>query len=178
MPRFLHPFLDQTNHPDPKNHRALPSGWTTNRQHTFPCPATIAACSEAELRACGMGFRAPALRAAAGRIADGTLALDDLTRLPTAEARQRLTALPGVGDKIANCVLLFAYGAPDAFPMDVWILKALRELYFHGRTVRRSDLDRFVSTHFGPHAGYAQQYLFHYMRIHSGPKTRHTPAPV
>ncbi len=158
--------------------KALAPGWNVNRARTFPCPATIAACSEAELRECGMGFRAPALRAAAGRIADGTLVLDDLARLSTAEARQRLIELPGVGDKIANCVLLFAYGAQDAFPMDVWILKALRELYFHGREVGRSGLDAFVRAHFGPHAGYAQQYLFHYMRVHLGRKTRHTPAPV
>jgi N-glycosylase/DNA lyase len=147
-------------------------------ERSFPCPATIAACSEAELRECGMGFRAPALRAAASRVADGKLVLDDLTRLPTVEARQRLLELPGVGEKIANCVLLFAYDAPDAFPVDVWILKALRELYFPGRSVRRSDLDAFVQSHFGPHAGYAQQYLFHYIRVHLGRKTRHTPAPV
>lgn len=158
--------------------KVLPSGGSTNRQRAFPCPATITACSEAELRECGMGFRAPALRAAAGRIADGTLVLDDLARLSTTEARQRLIELPGVGDKIANCVLLFAYGAQDAFPMDVWILKALRELYFHGRQVGRTDLDAFVRAHFGPHAGYAQQYLFHYMRVHLGRKTRHTPPPV
>jgi N-glycosylase/DNA lyase len=158
--------------------KALAPRHSVTRERTFPCPATIAACSEAELRECGMGFRAPALRVAASRIAEGTLVLDDLTRLSTAEARQRLVELPGVGDKIANCVLLFAYGAQDAFPMDVWILKALRELYFHGRPVSRSDLDAFVHSHFGPRAGYAQQYLFHYMRVHLGRKTRHTPAPV
>ena len=152
----------------------LPDPPGVPRVCAFPSPETIAACSEADLRACKMGFRAPALLATARRIADQILVLDDLVGLPTAEGRRRLIDLPGVGEKIANCVLLFAYGAQDAFPMDVWVVKALRELYFPGRSVNRSELGAFVRSHFGPHAGYAQQYLFHYMRVHLGRKNRQT----
>jgi N-glycosylase/DNA lyase len=72
--------------------------------------------------------------------------------------------LPGVGNKIANCVLLFACGFQQAFPVDVWVMKALRQLYFPRRHVSAKRLARFTATHFGPNAGYAQQYLFHYMR--------------
>ena len=72
--------------------------------------------------------------------------------------------LPGVGRKIADCVLLFAYGFQSAFPVDVWVIKALRQLYFPRRRVSLPRLHRFAATHFGPCAGYAQQYLFHYMR--------------
>jgi N-glycosylase/DNA lyase len=143
------------------------------RAWTFPRPETIAACSEADLRGCKMGFRAPALQAAARRIVERTLVLDDLFGLPTAEARQKLITLPGVGEKIANCVLLFALGAQDAFPMDVWILKALRDLYFPNRTINRSELGAFVQSHFGPYAGFAQQYLFHYIRVHLPRPIRH-----
>jgi len=75
-----------------------------------------------------------------------------------------LIKLPGVGNKIANCVLLFAYGFQEAFPVDVWILKALRQLYFPRRRPSPRRLRRFTATHFGLNAGYAQQYLFHYMR--------------
>ena len=74
-------------------------------------------------------------------------------------------AIPGVGPKIADCVLLFAYGFQSAFPVDVWVIKALRELYFRGRRVKIQRLQRFSKSHFGPFAGYAQQYLFHYMRL-------------
>jgi N-glycosylase/DNA lyase len=75
-----------------------------------------------------------------------------------------LLTLPGVGNKIADCVLLFAYGFQEAFPVDVWIIKALHELYFPKRRPKLPRLRRFSQTHFGPHGGYAQQYLFHYMR--------------
>jgi N-glycosylase/DNA lyase len=130
----------------------------------FPSPAQIAAASEADLRACKMGFRAPSLRAAARAIDSGTLYLESLRKLDYAAARERLMTLHGVGGKIADCVLLFAYGFDSAFPLDVWVKRALQELYFPKRRVSDQRLEKFSATHFGPHAGYAQQYLFHYMR--------------
>jgi N-glycosylase/DNA lyase len=151
-------------------HPLLPAAWT------FPSPQTLATCSEAELRSCKMGFRAASLLAAARRVVDGSLALHKLSTLPTAEARAQLVELPGVGEKIANCVLLFAFGAQDAFPVDVWVMKALRQFYFPNRQVSPRELAAFVNTHFGPHAGYAQQYLFHYMRVHNRPQILHYPA--
>jgi N-glycosylase/DNA lyase len=72
--------------------------------------------------------------------------------------------LPGVGRKIADCVLLFAYGFSEVFPVDVWVTKALRQLYFAKRRPTAKRLQRFSETYFGPQAGYAQQYLFHYVR--------------
>jgi N-glycosylase/DNA lyase len=133
-------------------------------QFAFPSPEKITRVTEAQLRACKMGFRAPHLLAAARQIADGKLDLERLRHLPLAEARGELMTLRGVGGKIADCVLLFAYGFDGAFPVDVWVERALRELYFPRRRVSAKRLQRFAATHFGPHAGYAQQYLFHYMR--------------
>ena len=132
--------------------------------YSFPTAARLARATEAELRACKMGFRAPYLLAAARAIDSGELALERLRRLPVDEAREQLMELPGVGAKIANCVLLFAYGFQAAFPVDVWVAKALRQLYFPRRRVTTPRLHRFARAHFGPNAGYAQQYLFHYMR--------------
>ncbi|MGA2029590.1 MAG: DNA glycosylase [Verrucomicrobiota bacterium] len=132
--------------------------------HQFPSPQRIAALTEAELRACKMGFRAPNLLAAARQIADGKFDLEKIRRLDYAEARAELMKLRGVGGKIADCVLLFAYGFDSAFPVDVWIERALQRLYFPRRRASEPRLRRFAATHFGPHAGYAQQYLFHYMR--------------
>jgi N-glycosylase/DNA lyase len=134
------------------------------RYNSFPTPQRIAALTEKELRACKMGFRAPNLLAAARQIADGAFDLEKIRWLDYAEARAELMKLRGVGVKIADCVLLFAYGFDSAFPVDVWIERALQRLYFPRRRASEPRLRRFAATHFGPHAGYAQQYLFHYMR--------------
>ena len=142
----------------PQNHQPV---------YCFPLPGRIAAAGESELRACKMGFRAPNLRATAEMIAGGTVDLRRLSALPVGEARDALMRLPGVGRKIADCVLLFAYGFQDAFPVDVWVMKALRRLYFPRRHVSLKRLHEFAATHFGPYAGYAQQYLFHYARVHA-----------
>ncbi len=133
--------------------------------HAFPPAERLANASEAELRKCKMGFRAPNLLAAARQIANGELDLTSLQSMGVHNARAHLMALPGVGPKIANCVLLFAYGFQQAFPVDVWVMKALRQLYFPKRRPSPARLSRFVDTHFGANAGYAQQYLFHYMRL-------------
>jgi N-glycosylase/DNA lyase len=137
--------------------------------YSFPSAAQIAGLSEADLRACKMGFRAPYLRAAAQAIEAREVDLEHVRTLSCPAARLSLTRLPGVGDKIANCVLLFAYGFAEAFPVDVWVMKALRELYFPRRRPTPVRLRRFVETYFGPNAGYAQQYLFHFMRTHRRP---------
>jgi N-glycosylase/DNA lyase len=135
-----------------------------NLLFSFPTPQRLASCSEAELRACKMGFRAPNLLAAARQIADGKFDLEKIRRLDYGGARAELMQLRGVGGKIADCVLLFAYGFDSAFPVDVWIERALQRLYFPRRRASGPRLRRFAATHFGPHAGYAQQYLFHYIR--------------
>ena len=133
--------------------------------YSFPRFTRVAEVSEADLRECKLGFRAPYLLATARKLRDVEMNLAALSELPLAEARAKLVELPGVGLKIADCVLLFAYGFPGAFPVDVWIMKALRQLYFPRRRVKLPRLRRFSQTHFGPNAGYAQQYLFHYMRM-------------
>jgi N-glycosylase/DNA lyase len=93
-------------------------------RHAFPSAENIAATTEAKLRDCKMGFRAPSLLAAARAVDSGKLDLEALRHLSVEEAREQLTSLRGVGPKIANCVLLFAYGFQQAFPVDVWVMKA------------------------------------------------------
>jgi N-glycosylase/DNA lyase len=130
----------------------------------FPSVERLAGASEGELRECKLGFRAPYLAATARKLAAGEVDLARLAEMPLEEARAALLTLPGVGVKIADCVLLFAYGFQEAFPVDVWIIKALQQLYFPKRRPKLPRLRRFSQTHFGPHGGYAQQDLFHYMR--------------
>ncbi len=141
---------------------AVPPGHAPH--FAFPSAAQLAVCSETDLRECKMGFRAPYLLETARLVAGANPSLDSLYSLPVDAARLELMKFPGVGRKIADCVLLFAYGFQEAFPVDVWVIKALRDLYFRGRKVPLPRLQKFSRTHFGPNAGYAQQYLFHYMR--------------
>jgi len=149
----------------------MPSGFADSKWQVsedlacaFPSAERIAGLTEMDLRNCKMGFRAPNLLGAARQIAEGKLDLARLRELPYSEARAELMKLRGVGGKIADCVLLFAYGFDSAFPVDVWVERALQTLYFPRRRASKKRLLNFAATHFGPHAGYAQQYLFHYMR--------------
>jgi N-glycosylase/DNA lyase len=137
---------------------------------SFPTAQQLAQAEEAELRICKMGFRAPYLKAAATKVASGDLDLQQLSALPVDQARSPLLNCLGVGQKIADCVLLFAYGFQNAFPVDVWVAKALRQLYFPGQTVSHQQLREFSNSYFGPQAGYAQQYLFHFMRTRTLPR--------
>jgi N-glycosylase/DNA lyase len=133
--------------------------------YAFPSVEQVAGSTHEVLWNCKLGFRARNLLASARRIAEGKLDLGRIETLALDEAREHLCALPGVGQKIANCVLLFGYGRAQAFPIDVWVERCLRELYFHGRRkITPGGLREFARSYFGPQAGYAQQYLFHYMR--------------
>ena len=154
---------------------AVPAGQPPAR--AFPSAARLGAAREAELRSCKMGFRARYLLETARRVAAGECDLASLGNLPVEGARSELLRLPGVGRKIADCVLLFAYGFQPAFPVDVWVMKALQQLYFPGRRVKLPRLHRFAAEHFAPNAGYAQQYLFHYMRTRPRPGRAALPKP-
>ncbi len=138
------------------------------RRFAFPSPEQIAALTEVELRACKMGFRAPYLLQAARQVAAGKMDLAGLERLALADARAQLLRLYGVGRKIADCVLLFAYDFPEAFPVDVWVRRVLLKYYFRNRRVSDARLQQFIQRHFGRNAGYCQQYLFHHVRMMKG----------
>jgi N-glycosylase/DNA lyase len=133
--------------------------------YAYPSPARMAELEEADLLACSLGYRAKNLLASARMIAAGEVSLEEIQAMPDEEARVALCRLPGVGEKVANCALLFAFERPRAFPIDVWIERVLREIYFRGkRQPKGKALREFSANYFGPHSGYAQQYLFHYAR--------------
>jgi len=133
--------------------------------HCFPDASHVALASEAKLRACRLGFRARHLFVAARQIASSEISLEKIATMPTDEAREELQKIRGVGEKVANCILLFAYGRAEAFPIDVWVERVLRQLYFKNSTrVTHQRLRDFANMHFGPHRGYAQQFLFHWIR--------------
>jgi N-glycosylase/DNA lyase len=134
--------------------------------YTFPTAERIAASSEKELRECALGYRAKNLLATARQVASGSVDLEKMSILSDADLRARLCELPGVGAKVANCVMLFAYERLRAFPIDVWIERVLREKYFpRARKLNAARLRTFTEKYFGTHGGYAQQYLFHHARM-------------
>jgi len=128
----------------------------------FPEPTCIQ--SEVHLESVRAGFRASYLVTASQCVdRNGLLAL---RKLPYQEARQQLMGLRGVGKKVADCTLLYSLDFLEAFPIDTWIKKGLEKIYFGGRRMREKKAEEFVSSHFGPFAGYAQLYLYHYWRNH------------
>ena len=134
--------------------------------HAFPTPHRLAKTSEVALRACALGYRAKNLLATAKLVASDKVNLENLAALSDDELRARLCELPGVGAKVANCVLLFAYERLRAFPIDVWIERVLREKYFaRKRKLTSRKLREFAEAYFAEHGGYAQQYLFHHARM-------------
>jgi N-glycosylase/DNA lyase len=134
--------------------------------YSYPGPDVLAGLKLDDLLACRLGFRAANLLATARMIATREVDLGRLTKLPSDEIRSELCRFPGVGEKIANCVLLFAFGRLEVMPIDVWIARVLREKYVPEKSnLRPAELAKFCQQYFGPYAGYAQQYLFHHWRL-------------
>ncbi len=139
------------------------------RGFSFPRPEAIAGTSERRLRSLGLGYRAPYLRRTARLVAEGALPIEQLRRVGYDAAKRALLGCDGVGDKVADCVALFGCEKYEAFPIDVWMERAMR-YYFRHRRMTRKRLHDYARRHFGPWAGYAQQYLYHDIRTIREPR--------
>jgi N-glycosylase/DNA lyase len=140
--------------------------WQGGDLFAYPTPETLARLAEADLRACALGYRAKNLLGSARMIVEGQVDLTAVAAMDDTAARIELCRLPGVGEKVANCALLFGFERLRAFPIDVWIERVLRETYFRRkRRVTAKRLREFSATYFGEFGGYAQQYLFHHARM-------------
>ena len=128
--------------------------------YKFPTPERLASASERELKTCGLGFRAEFVHLAAKAVNAEKLNLNKLKKLSYEEAKEALMSLHGIGDKIAHCVLLFSLGKLEAFPVDRWIRRAMKALYFKNKRVSDDEIRAFAREHFGRFCGYANQYLF------------------
>ena len=121
--------------------------------YAFPPPEKLAGCTVEDLAPLRCGFLARYLIDATQKVCDGTVQLGMLAELPLDEARAMLMQVVGVGRKVADCALLFGFYRLECFPVDVWIGRALKELFADG-----------FPEELAPYAGIAQQMLFHYMR--------------
>ncbi len=131
--------------------------------HAFPAPQAILAAGEESLRACGLGYRAAFVWRTAQRVCEG-FPLDPLPEMGFEQAKQLLLTLHGVGEKVADCVLLFSCGYREAFPVDVWVHRAVTAAFTDAGSSPK-ELRAFARRRFGALAGLAQQVLFHYERI-------------
>ena len=143
----------------------------SNGLHAFPTPEALAGDGAAKLmRELGLGYRAEYIEATARSVAGGEVDLMSLRDAPYETALEALTSLDGVGDKVANCVMLFSLDKPEAFPVDTWIDKAMREWYLDGAKIPRTRMRLWAMEHFREYAGYANHYLFHDRRIRDNSK--------
>ena len=132
--------------------------------HAFPSRESLLEKDEAFFKSIGAGYRASYLYKVVRQVDEKTLV--EWKKLPTSELRRKLIGLSGVGPKVADCVLLFGYGRGDVFPVDTWIAKMYNKYYTP--LENREEIRRRLTDEFGEDSGYAQQYLFYYMRSESG----------
>jgi len=131
----------------------------------FPTPAALANASEADLRELNLGYRAPYVKRSAELVASGDADPESARGLPYEDAREYLTQFVGVGDKVADCILLFSLGYLEAVPLDTWIQTTIAEFYPDCDRGNYTDTSRAIrETLGGEYAGYTQTYLFHYLR--------------
>lgn len=133
-------------------------------RYSFPNADKIANVDLRALKKLKLGFRAEYLKDTAKKIASGKFELKKLKGLNYEDAKKELISLKGVGEKVADCALLFSFKKYEAFPVDVWIKRGVEELYFNGKKLAPKKAAEFARRHFGPFAGYAQEYLYHYLR--------------
>lgn len=135
----------------------------------FPDPEALSESPESVVRECLAGYRAPYLQRTAGILREDPDFLSRLVSLEYKEAKKRLMTLPGVGPKVADCVLLFAYHRLEAVPVDVRIRRIITIRYLdvpekdglgEEKEYSYDEIADFCRAYFGPYAGYAQQYLF------------------
>ncbi len=134
------------------------------KDYLFPAPQKFVSCTPNQLARCGTGYRAPYLKAAAEFFLGKRLSIQKLSRMPYIEAKNHLMQIPGVGEKVADCVLLYSVGKLEAFPIDVWIKRVMEKLYFDNRKTSVREIRQFAAGYFGAYAGYAQQYLYYHGR--------------
>jgi N-glycosylase/DNA lyase len=147
---------------------------------TFPTPEKLAKTTESDLMECGLGYRAKYVLATSKRILENDFSLERLKKMPYQQAKKELISFPGVGLKVADCILLFSLARDEAFPVDVWVKRAILKHYaahFPNSFIEKisnqesfSDagyekLNEFGRKYFGEYAGYAQEYLYHYERM-------------
>lgn len=136
--------------------------------YTFPTPEMLQNASIEDFRGLGLGFRDVRIYETVQRTLKGEIDLEKLKQEENTEVlRKKLLEIPGVGPKVADCVMLFALNRFDVFPVDVWVKRVISELYFNKKEQTPNVIHEFAEKQYGNLAGLAQQYLFYWRRENS-----------
>ena len=130
-----------------------------SRVRLFPTPEALASASLQEIRKCGTGFRDRYIRKVAIACAS-KVDLNELYDMEYEDAKERLLRLDGIGDKVADCILLFGYRKLESFPIDTWVKRVVEAIYFKGRKRNARQIHGFANSRWGALQGYSNQYLF------------------
>lgn len=136
-------------------------------QHTFPKPDELASASLEQLKKRKIGYHSKYIKDVASAINSDDINLCELSKMSYRDARDKLLKVfrgKGVGEKVADCVCLFSLEKLEAFPVDIWVERIMREYYFGGKKPSKKEISQFARDYFGNYAGYAQQYLYHFRR--------------
>lgn len=136
--------------------------YNQNKYYLFPTAEELSKATIDDLRKLNLGFRDKYVFEATKRVNEGVVNIETLKTMPTLEARKELMKIPGIGAKVADCILLFSMGRMESFPVDTWIKKIMSELYVDSTNITK--INQYASQKFGKYAGIAQQYLFYYKR--------------
>lgn len=136
-----------------------------NTYYTFPDAERLKNITKEDLAFLRAGYRDAYLIDAIKKVSDGEILLDKIAELSTIEAKTELLKIKGVGNKVADCILLFGNKRSETFPVDVWVKKSIGALY--SDEIGDMTIPQFADSKFGNLSGYAQQYLFYYMRENS-----------
>ncbi|MEO6728599.1 MAG: DNA glycosylase [Candidatus Dojkabacteria bacterium] len=140
--------------------------------YTFPSAKAIALLSENDLRDIGAGFRAPYLKAAAEKLVTDKKLIKDLGNKTTSELKEYLTSFKGIGNKIADCILVFGLGRLDITPLDIWAKRVLIEFYALSPKLNYLEMSTWYTNYFGKNTAIAGQILFEYIRNLPKPKQK------
>ncbi|MCW3998146.1 MAG: hypothetical protein NWF10_06215 [Candidatus Bathyarchaeota archaeon] len=150
--------------------------------YTFPKPEKFQSITKSDLLDCGLGYRSKYVLKTSKKILSRDSFFDELKNFSYLQAKKQLIEFPGIGQKVADCILLFSLGKTEAFPVDIWVKRAIIKYYSNhfskkfiskisrSRSISNSEyntLNEFGRTYFGENAGYAQEYLFHFERMSS-----------
>jgi len=132
--------------------------------HCFPSPSELSEANEEELRELKLGYRAEYVTKTTNLIVNEKFDINKPYQMSYQNAQDYVKNLFGVGNKVADCILLFGYGFTESIPLDTWIKKAVNNYYPHFSRSKYHKTSEALRDHFGPNAGIAQAYLFHYLR--------------
>lgn len=133
--------------------------------YAFPSPAALSNAKPEDIKEYARaGFRSERIVIASKMVQEGIIDFEELKERSIDDIRKTLLEVPGIGEKVFQCILLFGLGRTDSFPVDVWVKRVMEELYYGGEERNKKLIQEDGLRRFGDLSGYAQQYLFYYMR--------------